>query len=88
MTYPAITLETYPPMMLNGTENPFYDEELLEFTVPYSWLSVEFQQDNFGTFDLDFWLMNEYTWDDTLFLYERATTDNVIISEKIVERRI
>ena len=84
---PYITLDTYPPMMLNGAENPFYDEEILTFTVPYSWLSEEFKADNFGTFDLDYFLTSEYTWDDTFFLYERATTDKVIINEKIVNRQ-
>ena len=67
-------------------ENENYDNELLLFTVPYTWLSEEFKQDNFGTFDLDFFLCQEYTWDDTVFLYERAKTDGVIVDERIVER--
>lgn len=87
MTYPAITLETYPPMVYDGVENPFYDEELLEFTIPYSWLSRYYHEQQLGAFDLDFFLMNEYTWDDTLEIYERAKIDDVVISEHIVERR-
>lgn len=88
MTYPAITLETYPPMVYDGVENPFYDEELLEFTIPYFWLSRYYHEQQLGAFDLDFFLMNEYTWDDTLEIYNNASADGVIISEKIVERRI
>ena len=98
MTYPAITLETYPPMVYDGVENPFYDEELLEFTIPYAWLSEYFYQNNLGDIDEDeygtdecdltYWLTNVYTWDDTLEIYNDASADGVIISEKIVERRI
>lgn len=78
---PYITLETYPPM-----DREDYDYTMRVFTVPYSWLSGEFKVDNFGVFDLDFFLTNEYTWDDTQFLYERATTDKVIVHEQIIER--
>ena len=88
MTYPAITLETYPPMQIEGCDNPFYDEELIEFTVPYSWLSELYKEEPLGEFDLDYFLTNEYTWDDTLYIYDRAHVDEVIISERIVERRI
>lgn len=79
---PYITLDTYAPM-----DREDYDDVLLLFTIPYEWLAEEFANDNFGTFDLDWFLLNGYTWDDTLFLYERATTDKVIVHEQIVERR-
>ena len=85
-------------MVYDGVENPFYDEELLEFTIPYAWLSEYFYQNNLGEIDEDeygtdecdltYWLTNVYTWDDTLDIYESASADGVIISEKIVERRI
>lgn len=85
--YPTITLETYPPMFtVDGCENPFYDEELTEFTVPYRWLSELYQEEPSGDFDLDFFLTNEYTWDDTYSIYERAKADEVIVKERIVSR--
>lgn len=80
---PYITLDTYAPM-----DREDYDDVLRIFTVPYSWLSDEFKADNFGTFDLDGFLTQEYTWDDTFFLYERATTDKVIVYEQIIERQV
>lgn len=78
---PCITLETYPPM--DGED---YDEVIRTFTIPFRWLHEEYYQDNFGGMTLDEFLLEEYTWDDTLFIYERATTDKVIIKESI-ERR-
>lgn len=86
---PYITLETYPPLMLdyeNEIENPNYDEELLVFTVPYPWLYEEFKRDNFGVKDFEDFLIYQYTWDDTQFLYARATTDKVIVHEEIIRR--
>lgn len=84
--YPTITLETYPPMFIDDMENEFYDEELLEFTVPYTWLVREFNADNFGCDTLEEFLTDVYTWDDTQFILERAHADNVVIKEKIVNR--
>lgn len=84
---PYITLETYPPMRNeDGSENRGYDYEMRIFTVPFQWLYEEFNRDNFGTASLEDLLLNEYTWDDTFFLYERATTDEVIVHEQIVNR--
>lgn len=78
---PYITLETYPPM---DREN--YDNELLLFTVPYSWLSEKYDKDPLGTFDLDYFLTDEYGWDDTLTLYDHAYYDGVIVHEQIISR--
>ena len=86
---PYITLETYPPVMLdyeNHVENPDYDEQILIFTVPYHWLSDWYKEEEAGEFDLDYFLINEYTWDDTLAIYEQAYTDGVIVEEHIGRR--
>ena len=83
--YPLITLETYSQMVMkDGTENPFYDEELIEFTVPYSWLSRIVSKE-LGKNKLEEYL-DTYTWDETWSLYEEATADKVIVKERIVER--
>ena len=78
---PHITLETYPP-----TSRADYDEVLLAFTIPYRWLSEVYNDDPMGAFDLDYFLTEEYTWDDTLQLLEMAQDDGVIIKKTIVKR--
>lgn len=84
---PYITLDTYSDLFLeNHEENPNYDKEIRLFTVPYAWLSEEYKADNLGQFDLDYFLINEYTWDESWWLYERATADKVIIDERIIRR--
>ena len=90
--YPYITLDTYSDLRFeDGSENTNYDLELREFTVPFRWVAEEFRFDNFGAeaeCDLEYFLLEQYTWDDTFWLYERAAADGVIISERIVRRQL
>jgi hypothetical protein len=87
--YPLITLETYPNMINeDGSDNIYYDEELTEFTVPFSWLVKTFYAFEFNneTQTIEEFLTETYHWDDTLFLYERAKIGGVVVSERIVPR--
>lgn len=84
---PYITIETYPDMTNNnGEENHNYDNEMKVFTIPYDWLSELYRENDFGPYDLDWFLTHEYDWDDTYFIYEQAYIDKVIIDERIVRR--
>lgn len=85
-TMPYITLDTYPRMFIDydkKIENPNYDHEVRLFTVPYRWLSEEMTD---ITLDLDYWLLNEYDWDQTLALYGAAKHDGVIVDERVIRR--
>ena len=84
----GIHYDTYPPMMSdyeNCIENENYDNEILWFCVPDEW-AFEYivQETDYNGFE-DF--EAEYTWDDTLQMYECALRDGVLISEEIKERR-
>ena len=78
---PYITLDTYPSM-----DREDYDEVVRLFTIPYAYLSEVYRESDFGSFDLDYFLCNEYTWDDTLRIYEEAYMDKVIVHEEEVKR--
>ena len=67
-------------------ENEDYDTTLKEFEVPYDWavdwialwaVETGLSADSF---------MDEYTWDDTLEMYDDAYPDGKVITEKIIER--
>lgn len=79
----AITLDTYPDMFTDYdsmTENENYDHERRLFTVPKDW-AINWMKKNMGM-DLDTFL-SEYTYDDTMAMYEDAHASEAIISESI-----
>ena len=77
---------TYPNMYTdrkNGIENEDYDDEVKVFSVPLAWAEKWLREIFKDTVD-DF--MDEYTWDDSLYMYEAARTDGVIAMEYDVGR--
>lgn len=80
----TITLATYPDMFLDNdckVENENYDNEFREFTVPLGW-AVEWMQSECNQ-TLDEFL-NEYTWDETIQMYDDARHQNVLCSTEIL----
>ena len=79
-----ITFETYPVDTLpNGKENPYYDDTMLEFTVPYSWYLQWLEAYDTRT-DEEFHL--EYTWDDTLNMYLESIEEGKMIERHEIYR--
>lgn len=81
-----ITLDTYPDMFLDNdcnVENENYDNELREFTVPLNWAVEWIKSECHQTLDE---FMDEYTWDETIQMYDAAMHQNVLCASKIVER--
>ncbi len=78
----TIIFETYPPTTLDdGTDNENYDNEILVFEVPKEWaVHLVEQEDTWENF------MQEYTWDDTYYMYLAADADGTVIS-KVIEPR-
>ena len=81
-----MTFDTYPDMYKdyeNDIENENYDYERKIFTVPSEWAAAWVNKEcemSMGEF------MDEYTWDDTLAMYEQAILDDVIAEEHIDAR--
>lgn len=79
----TIIFDTYPPLVIDdeGNENENYDYELRVFEVPKEWAVkwVE-QEDTWENF------MQEYTWDETYWMYLDADAAGVIISDTIEPR--
>ena len=92
----TVTFETYIPYGYNGKDNydDLNDDALLYFTVPYNWYLEylnkyydiadlnEFHTPEEGE-DLDTAFREEYTWEDTFFMYDTAGSDRVLINEEI-----
>lgn len=77
-----ITLETYPSYYLEDgkTPNPNYDNEMLLFVVPKWWLAAK--AGNVDEF------LDTYTWDETIWLYDEAYQEGVILHEESDRRPI
>ena len=84
-------IETYPDYTNpDGTENTGYDYQTKYFSVPEPWAmgwikkwcaDNEFEEDDYyETF------RGEYTWDDTLQMYEDACSEGVLLEEHIEAR--
>ena len=56
--------------------NPDYEE--LTFVVPVKWLK-ETAKEMFGVEDLDSWLQNEYTTDESELIFERALNQRQVV---------
>jgi DNA-directed RNA polymerase subunit RPC12/RpoP len=75
--------ETYPNMFINydkGIENPDYDNQTRFIKVPMKWAVEWIRSKCDMTYDK---FMEEYTWDETFFMYESALSEGVLISESI-----
>lgn len=71
----TITLETYGTYEENGDI-----QREKWFDVPRAWLEVQVL-DEYDTLEE---FLNDYTWDNTEFLYERALEDGVVTNEREV----
>lgn len=82
-----ITFETYSDMFKdyeNGVENENYDHEVRLFDVPKVWAVDWIEQ----TYDMDLdTFMSEYTYDETIQMYEDAIAEGVLIKANIEEDR-
>lgn len=80
-----ITLDTYP--VNHGYEymTDEWESKLLLFTVPSTWLRNVLKEDDIESIDE---FLDEYTWDDTEAIYDRALAEHAIVNEQLVERRI
>ena len=73
----TVVFETYPEEMLcGGIYNPLYEHTIIEFEVPVEWVKKWLKEDGNLPFDE---FMGEYTWDDTLRMYDHACHDGTII---------
>lgn len=82
----TFTFQTYTPMFTdyeNGIENENYDNEILVFCVPAIWAN-EWCVKEFGMSAEEF--SEEYTWDDTISMFEDAKADEVVIESHVEER--
>lgn len=80
----TITLATYPDMFLDNdckVENENYDNEFREFTVPLGW-AVEWMKSKCNQTLNEF--LDEYTWDETIQMYDDARHQNVLYSTEIL----
>ena len=86
----TITFETYPPMFVDYNtyeENTDYDYTMRVFTVPYDWYIRWLKARTFiHGYPDDETFQNEYTWDDTLNMYDHAVYEDMIIEEHIEGR--
>jgi len=84
----TITFGTYPDMYLDReeqVENPNYDNEMREFTVPTGWAESWIR----SVYDMTIKEFNEwYTWDVTDRMYLDAIHDNVLVSTEIIDCRM
>ena len=79
----TIKFYTYPNVFNDDdTENVNYDYELRSFEVPVPWF-LEFILKEWESVEQFF---DEFTYDDTWWIYEQAIITGNLISEKIVER--
>lgn len=78
-----IAFETYPDYYIGGQENPDYDSTLKEFDVDEGWAACWIDT-NYRMSVEDF--IAEYTWDDTLMMYDDAWIADALMEERIVER--
>jgi len=82
----AFTFHTYADLLIDadtGEENELYDVTLREFTVPVDWFYRWVYEED-GRSWKDF--INEYTWDDTLRMYDQALRDGAVMFDEIVPR--
>lgn len=83
-SHETITYGTYPDMFTdyeNMVENEDYDVQMREITVPTAW-AKEWVKDHCDM-TLDEY-ENEYTWDDSIQMYEDAKAEGVLISTEII----
>ena len=83
MAEKSVEFETFPALYSdyeNMVENKDYDDTVTVFTVPYEWFINWLDNEPESDF------MSNYTWDDTLSMYNSAMAENVVLSERI-ERR-
>ena len=83
-SHETITYGTYPDMFTdyeNMIENEDYDIQMREITVPTAW-AKEWVQEHCDM-SLDEY-ENEYTWDDSIQMYEDAKAEGVLISTEII----
>lgn len=76
-----ITLFTYPDY-----EDEHYDYVIREFSVPRMWLESIIEELTDGEISTVQEFLDEYTWDDSLCVYEEAIKNKVLISDEIVPR--
>lgn len=82
----VIEFTTYPDMFSDyehNIENQNYDNELKVFGVPTAWAVNWIITEGEMTFDE---FMNEYTWDNTLAMYDQAVVDDVMLYERTESR--
>ena len=78
----VMTFNTYPPMFIDYDElieNVNYDNEKRVFTVSSEW-ALKWIDEN-SHYKFGFW--KEYTYDDTLQMFEDACRDGELISDRI-----
>lgn len=78
----TVKFDTYPELFLEDgeTENEEYDITVKVFEVPYDFAS-DYIWENFGMLYEEF--LNEYTWDDTLYMYYSAINKGVLVCEYV-----
>lgn len=83
--YKKFRVETYPEVFIdykNKIENPNYDDTLKVFTVPEAWLIRTLEEEEF-TID---WFINQSDWDDSLWVYNKAYEEGVLLEEHVEYR--
>lgn len=74
----TIFFDTYPHW-----EDEDYDNNLIVFEVPLDWAVDWIETEG----EMDFReFLDEYTWDSTIAMYEKACADGVLISEHVEPR--
>ena len=83
-----ITFATYPDMFLDRgeqVENPNYDNEMREFTVPAEWAKAWILSEcGMTAKEFDEW----YTWDVTDRMYSDSIREKVLVSTEIIDCRM
>ena len=80
----ALTFTTYPPLTNPaGTENELYDDTMCVFDVREVWFYRWVYEEDGRSWRQ---FLDEYTWDDTLQMYELAIQVGAVLREEIVPR--
>ena len=82
----TVTYDTYSDMFTDDKhmiENENYDNEIRWFEVPEEWANKWVKEHGFSGFEE---FDNEYTWDDSIQMYEDAKAEGVLISTEIDQR--
>ena len=81
-TQECIAFYTYPEMFVpydNGyIENPDYDDTVIVFEVPLTWAKHWVKKEGYDSLES---FLNEYTWDDTLCMYNDAFRDGTLYND-------